>query len=577
MRLVDDRVAGLVQEIGDGLGELGERVGSGLVARGQRAREDFLRRMIEVISEFDSVGRTLLSNANAQGDEAVSLLQNRAEIVAAGVAAHVERLKQDVIEPLTAIHRDIEAKGGELAEKLNAQSSRFDRLMAEHRQAVASTMDDHVGAIARGIKLHSSTINEAFAVGTRRFAQTAENAASALRFVVDQSHKGQADAIARLGQDLGQEVERSTKTLSETVERIATPAVAGIDAAGERVRREMDHMLDRFSQIGAALQLTARSEGLRLSALESGLGERIQKFHQAVDAMSHHIVKLSSASASTQDDARILMERLADPRRPPGAARLGADPTLGAARSAAARSNSKSLRQSIEPNASFERIGKSPRSLDRASVTTPDHGWRDGQGQRIPVGRAPPILPPGDPPRIDRANANWLTNLLAAASREDIPTSEAATELSFGDDGDRGAVAAIVNEIDTAAAGQMWDRLRTGEILDVSPDMYKAAGRRLAAELRERYGRDGDFARMVDNYVEEFELILDKMSAKEEDAGLLRSCLLSDAGKLYAALLDVAGQKSHPVTRAKPYQAIKKPSEAPVGVRSGAAREKRDR
>ena len=576
MRSMNDRVGGLIQEIGDGLGEIGERVGSGLVARGQRAREDFVRRMIEVISEFDSVGRILLSNASAQGDEAVTLLQDRAESVASSVARQVERLKQEVVEPLAAIHRDIEARGGELAERLAAQSSDLDRLMDEHRQAVASAMDDHVGAIARGIKLQSATINDAFALGTHKFAQTAENATSSLRLVVDQSNNGQVDAIGKLGQDLGHEFERSTKALGETVERVATPAVAAIDTAAERVRREMGQMLDRFSQIGTALELTARSEGLRLHALESALSERIQKFHQAVDSMSHHIVRLSNASASAQDDARNLMERLADPRRQSGAARLSADQAPSGTRSAPARSDWEPSRQGVEPSAA-PGTSEPPRVLERASVATPDPAPRSEQGERRPSPRPAPTLPAGNSPRIDRGNANWLSNLLAAASREDVSMSERTAELSFGNDRDKRAVAAIVSEIDATAVARMWDRLRSGEILDVSADIYKPAGRVLAGELRQRYGRDGDFSRMVDNYVEEFELILDKLSDRDEDGALLRSCLLSDAGKLYAALLDVAGQKSHPVTRAKPYQAAKKQAEAPAGTRNGAAREKRER
>jgi hypothetical protein len=271
-----------------------------------------------------------------------------------------------------------------------------------------------------------------------------------------------------------------------------------------------------------------------------------------------------------------LIERLADPRRLSGTARPIANPTLAAARPTAARSEWESAGQAVEPNAPPERIVEPPRPFERASAAVADQALKDGQGQRRPDSRAAPTLPAGEAPKIDRGNANWLTNLLAAASREDVPTSERTAELSFGDDGDRGAVAAIVNEIDTTAATRMWDRLRTGEILDISADMYKPAGRVLATDLRQRYGRDADFSRMVDKYVEEFELILDKMN-NHDDGELLRSCLLSDAGKLYAALLDVARQKSHPVTRAKPYQAIKRPPEAPVGARDSAAREKRDR
>jgi hypothetical protein len=144
------------------------------------------------------------------------------------------------------------------------------------------------------------------------------------------------------------------------------------------------------------------------------------------------------------------------------------------------------------------------------------------------------------PPANDRHQAGWLSNLLAAASRDDEPDvvasplrgQDALEELTQG-------VAAL---IDNAAAAEMWDRWRRGDTAAVSRRLYTEAGQQAYDEIRRRYRIDSQFREMATRFTQEFERLLAKVGQNDRDGVQWRSYLLSNTGKVYTILAHASGR-----------------------------------
>jgi hypothetical protein len=149
-----------------------------------------------------------------------------------------------------------------------------------------------------------------------------------------------------------------------------------------------------------------------------------------------------------------------------------------------------------------------------------------------------PAAAPSAPATGERGQSGWLSNLLAAASRDEAPPSGDRAPPEGGE----GISLDVAKYVDTEAAAEMWDRWRGGDASAVSRRLYTAAGQQTFDEIRRRYRNDPQFQGAVTRYTQEFERLLAKVGQNDRDGTQSRATLLSDAGKVYTMLAHASGR-----------------------------------
>ena len=156
---------------------------------------------------------------------------------------------------------------------------------------------------------------------------------------------------------------------------------------------------------------------------------------------------------------------------------------------------------------------------------------------------APSVAAPAPQPApvtftpADRGQSGWLSNLLAAASRDE-PREVART----GGDSLEKISAEIARLVDGDAAGELWERWRAGETGAISRRLYTAAGQQTYDDVRRRYRVEGPFRDSVNRYIQEFERLLAKIGQNDREGSQARLAMLSDSGKVYIMLAHAAGR-----------------------------------
>jgi hypothetical protein len=148
---------------------------------------------------------------------------------------------------------------------------------------------------------------------------------------------------------------------------------------------------------------------------------------------------------------------------------------------------------------------------------------------------APTTSTPGS--AADRGQPGWLSNLLAAASRD-----EPEENASKGAETLEALSREISSLIDNAAAVEMWDRWRRGDTGAVSRRLYTEAGQQAFDELRRRFRTDPQFRETATRYMQEFERLLSKIGQNDRDGAQWRAYLLSNTGKVYTILAHASGK-----------------------------------
>jgi hypothetical protein len=148
---------------------------------------------------------------------------------------------------------------------------------------------------------------------------------------------------------------------------------------------------------------------------------------------------------------------------------------------------------------------------------------------------APATSAPASP--TDRGQPGWLSNLLAAASRD-----EPEETASQGAETLEALSREISSLIDNAAAVEMWDRWRRGDTGAVSRRLYTEAGQQAFDDLRRRLRADPQFRETTTRYMQEFERLLAKTGQNDRDGSQWRAYLLSNTGKVYTILAHASGR-----------------------------------
>ena len=177
------------------------------------------------------------------------------------------------------------------------------------------------------------------------------------------------------------------------------------------------------------------------------------------------------------------------------------------------------------------------REDDALRSTTPVTIIEPARPRATPI-PAPYPIPVASASAAERNQTGWLSNLLAAASRDEpqspprIATGGSLESISLD----------IARLVDTEAASEMWERWRAGDTTAVSRRLYTAAGQQTFDDLRRRIRSDAAFRESVDRYVKEFERLLAKIGQNDRDGSQSRVAMLSDSGKVYVMLAHASGR-----------------------------------
>jgi hypothetical protein len=149
-------------------------------------------------------------------------------------------------------------------------------------------------------------------------------------------------------------------------------------------------------------------------------------------------------------------------------------------------------------------------------------------------------------------NGGWLSDLLTRASREDRPpiVPPGPREAARGEERpQRESVESldslavdIARMIDHEAAVELWERYKRGERGLFTRRLYTTQGQKAFDEIRRKYRADPEFRQTVEQYIHEFERLLDEVSRGDRGPAVARNYLTSDTGKVYTMLAHAAGR-----------------------------------
>ena len=333
------------------------------------------------------------------------------------------------------------------------------------------------------------------------------------------------------------ERDRTAQTLQAAIDQTNAQLTGALDHAADRFRQSVAEVKDMAGQVQRELEVT-RAE------LRRGVLELPQETSETAEAMRQVV----------SDQIRALKE-LAELVSDSRAAYDVSEPVAIAAPGLSVATATEGYDQPAPRTAPRKIEASSPGEVGRArvaeAIATPDV-----EPQILPPEPAPAPAPAqvwtpphsANPPSIaspprssstnDRAQAGWLSNLLAAASRDE-PDAKATPS---GTQTLEGLTQGIGGLIDNAAAVEMWDRWRRGDAAAVSRRLYTEAGQQAFDEIRRRYRTDPEFRETATRYTQEFERLLAKISQNDRDGSQWRGYLLSNTGKVYTILAHAAGR-----------------------------------
>ena len=472
--------------------------------------EEFQRALGGIASQVSTLGR-LSSSTQADAGALASQLSRHAESLAS------------------------------VAEDLAAQQGSLDLAIERREQSLQALIRDLSGrgeAFDTVLTRFASSVEESFGRAQARAQEISAALASAT--------KGASVAVAgqfeTIRDTTAKERERTAQTLQAAVEQTSAQISGALDSAADRFRQSVAEVKEMASQVQHELEATRQE-------LRRGVLELPRETSETADAMRQVV----------SDQIRALKE-LAALVSDSGAASDVAEPAMIAAqpppmRATNLRHEPRPVEMARHVDAAPQREGALSRYMDTtgtAHVEPPSPSLsvvaevapsrlqghsqgHSGVAYSTPVG-APPRV--GSPPSGDRARTGWLSNLLAAASRDEPDAGMAPS----GNESLEALTRGIAGMIDNAAAVEMWDRWRRGDATAVSRRLYTEAGQQVFDEIRRRYRTDPEFRDTATRYTQEFERLLAKVSQNDRDGSQWRGYLVSNSGKVYTILAHAAGR-----------------------------------
>ncbi|MGD1016567.1 MAG: hypothetical protein ABR863_09035 [Roseiarcus sp.] len=466
----------------------------------------------------------------------------------------LDRVVGGATDSLGAIQGDFSEKIDELQRALGAtaeQVSEIDR-MSSTAHTMSGSLIEHMAAyanalteVSRDFAAKQETANQAFErrhaslqnlfaeidaksldfdTAASRFAASFEESFNRAQARAQEISASLALATKGTASSVISQFEMIRETASKERETTEQALQAAYEQANAQLSEVMHDTADRFRQAVAEVKQMAGDVQRHLDAtrqeLRRGVFELPEETNEAATAMRRVV----------SDQIKALRELTAV------VTASGADFDVAEPAPATAPARFEAARNDAAPrNADSAR--DDGRALVAASMAA-ESARTGAKSQRPRAAQAPASAPPPLPASAERGQSGWLSNLLAAASRDEARTAPSRA----GADPLEGISLDIAKFVDAEAAAEMWDRWRGGDTTAVSRRLYTAQGQQTFDEVRRRFRNDPQFQVSVTRYTQEFERLLAKIGQSDRDGAQSRATLLSDAGKVYTMLAHASGR-----------------------------------
>jgi hypothetical protein len=415
------------------------------------------------------------------------------------------------LRELTEIAAQFNSQGRSLAEAvelLDLSNRRTEESIAHRHaniEALVATLDTRSEDFAQRLQRFAGLLDESLDAATTRARQIAgiiaETSNDSVRTIEQQFE------LVRTTSE--EERKRTSESLNAVYDDAATQAHSMFAQSAERFTEIMQGMKQMAAEMQRELE-TTRAE------LRRGIFELPQETADSAAQMRRVIVDQIEALAELN---RIV-------------ARHGRSLDTGA----------EPPRREPEP-AHVASGGRAQPRPPRGDITAGSH-----PGARGDITGAPPRRPEPAPQNGDGRNGGWLSELLTRASREESPSiapaprGEQRTQRGSAESSLDSLAVDVARMVDHDATADVWERYKRGERGVFTKRLYTSQGQKAFDEIRRKYRSDPEFRQTVEQYIHEFERLLEDVSRGDRGAAVVRNYLTSDTGKVYTLLAHAAGR-----------------------------------
>ncbi|MEO1749095.1 MAG: hypothetical protein AAFR27_10870, partial [Pseudomonadota bacterium] len=124
----------------------------------------------------------------------------------------------------------------------------------------------------------------------------------------------------------------------------------------------------------------------------------------------------------------------------------------------------------------------------------------------------------------------------ASAPEDNYRGTGQTTQPKLGENAD------IANAVDSSAMREAWTRYRNGERNVFTRQLYTLRGQRTFDDVKQRYETDSNFRSSIDQYITDFENLLNEMNRSDRTGRQVDQQLMSDTGKVYTLMAHASGR-----------------------------------
>ncbi|MGD9783298.1 MAG: hypothetical protein AB7E80_03695 [Hyphomicrobiaceae bacterium] len=554
LRLFDESIERSTHDIDRAVEERTGVLAAALRSHADTFTETISRQTLELdeqLSQGIVAVRRTSENITRQSLKAIETLTGQSELL--------KDVSENLLTQIHTVTDRFETQGQTIVKAANAletANSRIDRTLQARHTDLANTLerlDLKAGEFGRYITDYTANIEGSISDAEAR----ARAAADQLRIGTD-THRQQAlSEIERLKAEADEESARALDALRSRLSTVSDEMSSQLgslsnrfDQTSEEVRKRTQHVADELAR--EQNRMTAELDRLPRTTRESADAMRraLQDQLKALDQLSSLTTReahrrdvtlpaadggaLQAAPSPTPTPPATVAPRPAEAHSPPPRTTAAAPPrtqpgqrTLSSLTASLAEELSARGRPAASPPG--DRAGVRPAAPPPAGAT---------------AAPAPPPPPTASAPTASDPRDAWsLGDLLKRASRDDdtsaaakpAPMPRAGTPYTLN-------IEVLSQALDTATAGAIWSRLRSGQHGIMVRSLYSTEGRGAFEELQRRYPADASLQGTVNRYLADFERILRDAEAKDSTGRLARAHMTSAMGRVYLVLAHASGR-----------------------------------
>jgi hypothetical protein len=414
------------------------------------------------------------------------------------------------------------AEAVELLEKSNRRSDEAITNKRANIEALVAMLDSRTDEFAQRLQRFSTLLDESLDAATSRSREIAGIVAETSNSSV-QMIEQQYELVRSTAED---ERKRTSEALGTIYDEAAGQSHALLQQSADRFAEAVQGMKQMATEMQQEME-TTRAE------LRRGIFELPQETAESAAQMRRVIVDQIEALAELN---RIVARhgRSLDTAEPMRAELLRAEPA-----------RPEPVRR--EPEPAYSAPARTPTRPQRDITAAPQPAMR-GDITGAPPRRTEP--PSGGAGAAGGAGRNgWLSDLLTRASREESPPIAPAPRERGEERAQRESLDSletlavdVARMIDHEAAADLWERYKRGERGAIGRRLYTPQGQKAFEEIRRKYRSDPEFRQTVEQYIHEFERLLEEVSRGDRGPSVARNYLTSDTGKVYTMLAHAAGR-----------------------------------